>query len=287
MILTHTDAQTGGLIQFIYEEENLKGISYNGNDKTLLTIIWNRGAAQEVTVDDEVIDLNHHEAIVFNTNQTFSFQDPTSVVAWRFNRDFYCIIDHDQEVSCVGLLFYGHKSIPRISLDKEDQRRLELLFNVFLDEYSEEDDNLKTEMLRVILKRLIVKLTRSYKRQTQLEDLQDGEMNIVRQFNLMVEKNYKEYHQVQDYADLLHKSSKTISNIFSKYSKQSPLEVIHHRILVEAKRLLIYTDKTAKEIAYELGFSDIPNFSRFFKKNLQLSPLQYREEHKKTLVGKN
>lgn len=286
MILTHKDTQTAGLIQFIYDEPNLRGVSYEGTNKTLLTIVWNRGEAQQVIVDDEMIRLGKHEVIVFNTNQTFSFEQPESIVAWRFNRDFYCIIDHDQEVSCVGLLFYGHKSVPQITLDQEDQRRLELLFNVFLDEYGEEEDNLKTEMLRVILKRLIVKLTRSYKKQTQLEGLLDGEMNIVRQFNLMVEKHYKQYHQVQDYADLLHKSSKTISNIFSKYSNQSPLEVIHHRILVEAKRLLIYTDKTAKEIAYELGFSDIPNFSRFFKKNLQLSPSHYREEHKKSLAGK-
>lgn len=281
MILTHTDSQTGGLIQFLYDEGDFHEVSYDGNNNTLLTIVWNRGDAQQVNVDDFSVTLGAHEVIVFNTNQTFSFQKPESVVAWRFNRDFYCIIDHDQEVSCVGLLFYGHKEVPKIKLDSEDQRRLGLLFNVFVDEYGEEEDNLKTEMLRVILKRLIVKLTRSYKRQTQVEDMQEGDINVVRQFNLMVEKNYKKYHQVQDYADLLHKSSKTISNIFSKYSNQSPLEIIHQRLLVEAKRLLIYTDKTAKEIAYDLGFSDIPNFSRFFKKNLQLSPSQYREEYRR------
>jgi len=287
MILIHKDTHTQGMIQLVYSEKELEGVPFQGKNTSLLTIVWNRGEGQEVIVDNEWIHLGKQEMMVFNTNQNFSFSTPQSIVAWRFNRDFYCIIDHDQEVSCVGLLFYGHRKVPQIKLDAEDQRRLELLFNVFIDEYGEEEDNLKTEMLRVILKRLIVKLTRSYKRQTQLDSIPEGDMNVVRQFNLMVEKNYKQYHQVQEYANLLHKSAKTISNIFSKYSNQTPLEIIHDRILVEAKRLLIYTDKTAKEVAYELGFSDFPNFSRFFKKNLQSSPSQYREEHKKSVIGKH
>ncbi|MEM6737037.1 MAG: helix-turn-helix domain-containing protein [Bacteroidota bacterium] len=286
MVLAHTDLKTGGIILFIYDEKQFNGSSFD-KDKDLLTIVWNIGETQNVLVDDGDFFLKKHQIVVFNTNQSFSFQHPENIVAWRFNRDFYCIIDHDYEVSCVGILFFGNREVPQIQLDTRDQKKLELLFNVFVDEFEEAEDNLKTEMLRVVLKRLIVKLTRTYKKQVQFSDFGEGEIEIIRQFNLMVEQNFKQYHQVQDYADLMHKSSKTISNLFTKRSNQSPLEVIHKRILLEAKRLLIYTDKTAKEIAHELGFSDIPNFSRFFKKNTGFSPSQYRYEHKKRLTGKN
>jgi len=281
MILNHADSSTGGTIRLIYLDDEVNSQSFKEEDKNLLTILWNRGGSQEVMVDNDASELFGNGIMILNANQTFSASHPKDVVAWRFNRDFYCIIDHDAEVSCVGLLFYGHRAIPKIKLSPEDYRRLDLLFNVFLDEFSEPDDNLKTEMLRVILKRLIVKLTRIYKRQTEVDVLEDHELDLVRQYNLLVETNFKKLHQVQDYADLLHKSSKTISNLFTKYSKHSPLEIIHHRIILEAKRLLLYTDKTAKEIAYELGFSDIPNFSRFFKKNLALSPTQFREQNRK------
>ena len=287
MVFEHKDDRSEGIIRLITNEPAFSSASFHKENDTLLTIAWNKGKSQDISVDDEVISIKNDEVVVFNANQTFSFDHPEGIVAWQFNREFYCIIDHDEEVSCVGLLFYGHRSIPTILLDTEDKRKLDLLLQVFEDEYDEEADNLKTEMLRVILKRLIVKLTRTYKKQTSLDHLEDGDMNVIRRYNLLVEKNFKKLHQVQDYADLLYKSPKTISNLFSKYSEQSPLEVIHHRIMLEAKRLLLYTDKTAKEIAYELGFQDIPNFSRFYKKNAQQSPSQYRSEYKKKLIGKN
>jgi len=47
--------------------------------------------------------------------------------------------------------------------------------------------------------------------------------------------------------------------------------------MLEAKRLLIYTTKQIKEIAYEVGFEDIQTFSRFFKRNEGISPSEYKE----------
>lgn len=287
MRLEYIDPFTEGLIQLIFNEEGVSLRSFEKHDADTLTIAWNRGGAATALIDDQEIILGSNEVIILNANQSFSAADTAAMVFWRFNRKFYCVIDHDQEVSCVGLLFYGHKGVPRIVLSENDLRKLELLFNVFLEEYDEADDNLKSEMLRTMLKRLIVKLTRLYKNQVRLEMLEDVDLDAIRNFNLLVEKNFRKLHQVQDYSALLHKSPKTISNLFSKHGGKSPLEVIHDRLLLEAKRLLMYTDKTTKEIAYELGFSDIPNFSRFFKKSTQLSPSNYRSEHQLARIGKN
>lgn len=286
MTLTHSDKHTNGSFQLTYSSPDFTN-DFSIAHRSTLTIVWNRGQRQKLSADTDSISLGNSEIVVFTANQTFNLQRPEDVVIWQFNRDFYCIIDHDHEVSCAGLLFYGKKGIPLIKLSADGQRKLDLLFNVFLDEFGEEDDNLKTEMLRLLLKRLIVKLTRWYKEQYALIQLDEQSMDVVRQFNLLVEDHFRKYHQVQDYADLIHKSSKTISNLFSKYSEKSPLQIIHERILLEAKRLLLYTDKTTKEIAYEIGFQDIPNFSRFFKKNTQLAPSKYREEQQKLLNGKN
>ena len=84
-------------------------------------------------------------------------------------------------------------------------------------------------------------------------------------------------HQVQDYANLLFKSPKTLSNIFSKYSDRSPLQLIKDRIILEAKRLLMYTEMSSKEIAFELGFDDPASFSRFFKNAVKESPSAFKK----------
>ncbi|MEO9485158.1 MAG: helix-turn-helix domain-containing protein [Ekhidna sp.] len=287
MILNHTDRTIEGIMRLTYDEKTFGRNSFVESDERLLTIAWNTADDQCVFVDDEELLLKSNHVIVFSVSQSFQFEDPSGIIALQFNRDFYCIVDHDHEVSCAGLLFYGKKENPIIALDELQQEKHNLIFQVFLDEFNEEDDSLKTEMLRVVLKRLIVKLTRTYKTQENLDKLENVELDLIRQFNVLVDQHYKKYHQVQDYADLIHKSPKTISNSFSKYSDKSPLQTIHERILLEAKRLLRYTDKTTKEIAYEIGFHDIPGFSRFFKKHTQFAPSRYRENQQKVLIGKN
>ena len=102
------------------------------------------------------------------------------------------------------------------------------------------------------------------------------ESDIVRQFNYLVEKHFKEKHTVSEYADLLNKSPKTLSNLFGKFHDKSPLKLIQDRIMLEARRLLRYTEKPVSEIGYDLGFNDIQSFSRFFKKNEGNSPSDFR-----------
>lgn len=80
-----------------------------------------------------------------------------------------------------------------------------------------------------------------------------------------------------DYANLLNKSPKTLSNLFKKYGNKSPLQIIQDKKVLEARRLLYYTDKSVKEIAYEIGFEDIQTFSRFFKKIEGVSPSNFKK----------
>ena len=104
---------------------------------------------------------------------------------------------------------------------------------------------------------------------------------IIRQFFILVDTHYREKKQVQDYADMLHKSPKTLSNIFSTCKLPSPLRIIHERIEAEAKRLLLYSTKSSKEIADLLGFEDQSSFSRFFKNMTGQSTVQFRNEAEK------
>ena len=60
--------------------------------------------------------------------------------------------------------------------------------------------------------------------------------------------------------------------MFSNISSKTPLQFIHQRRSLEAKRLLQYSEKQIQEIAYDIGFEDIQAFSRFFKKIEGVSP---------------
>jgi AraC-like DNA-binding protein len=71
-------------------------------------------------------------------------------------------------------------------------------------------------------------------------------------------------HHVADYADLMTIAPKTLTHRFKRLNLPQPNEIIKNRIMLEAKRLLVHTDRTAKEIAYALGYEDTAYFSRLF-----------------------
>ncbi|WP_316845025.1 helix-turn-helix domain-containing protein [Pedobacter psychrodurus] len=241
-----------------------------------LTIAWNRGSAQQIMIDGVNYGFPGQSIIPLVVSQSFSFEKPEQIVAWQFNRNFYCVVDHDKEVSCVGFIFYGSSGNMFINLDEAHQRKIDSLLEVFADEFGT-TDNIQLDMLQMLLKRLIIIITRLAKQQyipTQI--LSDDKLDIIRNYNLLVENHYRKHHTVTFYAGELNRSAKTLSNVFALYGHQSPLTIIRERLLLEAKRLLMYTDKSAKEIAYELGYEDAAYFSGNFKKQTGYAPTDFR-----------
>jgi AraC family transcriptional activator of pobA len=278
--MTHqfTHQQTKALFRLVYEEASFDRIFYSRDRKDkLLTIAWNNGPDQQVNIDNVFYTFPANTILCLMVNETFHFQSPSTIVAWQFNREFYCIVNHDKEVSCVGFLFYGSSQKMFISINEHQQKKIIMILQMFLDEFVDLD-LIQGEMMQVLLKRLIIIVTRLAKEQYITEkELIGDKLDLVRKYNFLVETHYRKEHQVKFYAEQLFKSPKTLSNVFALYNHKSPLLVIHERILMEAKRLLFYTDKTSKEIAYYLGFEDANHFSKFFKKHTGQSPTDLKK----------
>jgi AraC-like DNA-binding protein len=151
-----------------------------------------------------------------------------------------------------------------------------MILQMLQDEFNTHD-HIQGEMMQVLLKRLIIIVTRLARDQYISEKELPGEkLDIVRKYNFLVETHYRTQHQVRFYADQLYKSPKTLSNLFALYNHKSPLLIIQDRIIQEAKRLIYYTDKTAKEIAYELGFDDAGTFGKFFKRHTSMTTSDFK-----------
>ena len=78
------------------------------------------------------------------------------------------------------------------------------------------------EMLRIILKRFIITCTRIAREKFDVDPGRENMFDVIRQFYVLVDSHFKEKKQVQDYADMLCRSPKTISNLFSLYGLSSP-----------------------------------------------------------------
>ncbi len=240
-----------------------------------LTIIWARNNDTTLLVDRQKINLKANQMVFLSNYQNIDIQSSGEFGVISFNKEFYCVIDHDSEVSCKGILFYHSTRYPIIDIPASELDRYNLLWEMF-DVEIISNDGLVLDMLRSLLKRYLIMSTRLAKKQG-LKNVTFNNINLFREFNFLVETHFKKLHKVQDYASLLHKSPKTIANVFTNIGKSTPLKIIHNRIIIEAQKLVLQGDLNINEISYALGFEDIQTFSRFFKKMNNVSPSKYKK----------
>lgn len=240
-----------------------------------LSIFWFEEDDNCFIIDSKDYVFNKNQMICLTSMHTVIVQKLGKARYVRFNSPFFCILNHDSEVGCKGILFFGSSNLPLLFPNTADLEILETVWKMIQIEMASRD-NLQLEMLQMMLKRFLILCTRIYKTQENFNAIDNKQVDIVREFNFLVEQHFKEKHSVAEYASILNKSPKTISNLFSKVSEKSPLQIIQNRIMIEVRRKLRYTDMPVSEIGYEVGYQDIQSFSRFFKKHEGVSPSEFR-----------
>ena len=102
-------------------------------------------------------------------------------------------------------------------------------------------------------------------------------------FLKILEANFRRPEGVEFYAEHLFMSARNLNLICHNILQKSVSEIIETRKLIEAKNLLINTDKTISEIGFELGYSEKAYFTNVFKKRSGQTPSEFREEMTKLI----
>lgn len=241
------------------------------------TIYWIKEGKGAYNIDFKQYMFEDNVLFFLSPNQVFTVDSEKIKTAYKlsFVRDFYCIQTHDAEVACNGVLFNNIYETPFVKPCKKDTAKLNFILESLIDEF-QQSETAQYDMLQSYLKQFIVSAVRVKKENDEVKT--DTETRLFKDFSTLVEQNFKKLHAVTDYAYRLGVSPKSITKHFQKLGTKTPSDFIKNRILLEAKRLLIYTDKSVKEIAFELGFNDPAYFTRFFKKAIQKSPLQFKKD---------
>ncbi|MDN5203658.1 helix-turn-helix domain-containing protein [Fulvivirgaceae bacterium BMA10] len=281
-LLRYEDPTLGSYIGLLPFRNELLIEQQNGS-VTHYTIIWIRACKYCVLdIDFEEVHIKRDAIVFLSPYQRLNIKKgfPDSGVSICFNHSF-CTELHREEAPCNGLLFNG--TLPSVihNPDNKLEPELDLLIKIMEREFKKKDE-MQEEMLRILLKQMVIHCTRSAKNVwKQKYSLNNTSLNTVRQFSALVEQHFREKRKVSDYATLLNKSAKTISNLFHTQSSKSPKAVIRDRIILESKRLLIHSNKSVKEIAHELGFENPADFSRYFTNATGLSPQYFRNHIEK------
>lgn len=245
-------------------------------------VLWKKGIV-EVKADVSVYQVKEQSVLFFSPYQPFQFttlhEEEIELSVINFHPDFFCILKHQKEVSCNGVLFNNLYEPPFVSLTDEQAIPLLILLEQMHNELKQ-DALAQHDLLLSYLKIFLIHTTR-YKALAQdnagVQIEQLPERDILQQLKKAIEQDFVKEHSPSYYAEKLHISPKSLGKLSKKHFNRTLSELIQERLMMEAKRELYLTDKSVKEIAYALGFEDEYYFSRLFKKNTDTSPIQYRK----------
>jgi len=276
---TIVNKQNGNLAFKLFhfnDNNSFDHLSYNN----FYTVIWVKEGNGLLKVDFNEYLFNNNSVFAFAPYQPFMFSvDKTfSGVAIQFHSDFYCIHKISQETNTDKLVFNNIYQRPFINIDEVTATKLDGLIAQFKDEFSE-SSNGEYKLLVPTLIIFLVTIARKKSEEKQEEPtfIETNTPFILRKLKTTIEENYREKHSAADYAALLNISPNALARLVKLHFNKTLTNLINERIIIEAKRELYLTNKSIKEISWELGYNDEHYFSRFFKTNTDISPQMYRD----------
>lgn len=173
------------------------------------------------------------------------------------------------------LLLLNPLNNPVLTFDASSLERVKALFQTLQQLLANRQANM--DLVLAHLNTLLTEFNHTYFTNNERQE-QEGNLSKFIDFKRMVEEEFMEQPAVQTLAARLSLTTNGLYNIVKQYAGVSPKEFMTNRLIIEAQRKLYYAETTAKELAYELGFSDPGYFSRLFKKSTGKSITQFVKE---------
>jgi YesN/AraC family two-component response regulator len=276
---TLVNKQTGNLAFKLFSFEDNSYFDHLQRNN-YYSLIWVKEGTGKLKTDFSEYSFGPNSLFSFTPYQPFMFLSTLiKGIAIYFHSDFFCIHKHETEVTCNGIIFNNVYQMPFVRVDEVLQTTL----NKLIEQIKSEMQNpglAQYELLISYMKIFLISASRSKIEQLP-EDIKSKKGNkepvILQHLKDSIEKDFKSKHTPNDYAVSLNISPNALAKITKKHFNKTLTNLIAERIIIEAKRELYLTNKSVKQIAFELGYDDEYYFSRFFKKNTDISPQVYRE----------
>lgn len=193
------------------------------------------------------------------------------------------LFSHSLHSAIKKYAFFDYEANEALHLSPKEEETLWDLFNKIKGEYYNNQDEYSKDIMLTHIDSILKYSQRFYKRQFISRTILSG--TIITKFTDILNAYFesgklqkKGLPTVKLMASELSMSTRYLSDLLKQETGKTALEHIHIALVTEAKNLLISTGKTVAETAYELGFENPPYFSRLFKKEVGLTPTEYREQ---------
>ena len=237
----------------------------------ILVITRGRGVHE---VDFQKIAFSEHTVIPVAQGQVQRFENNPNVEGYAiaFTPDF--LVKEDLDYSYLyDFTIFMHAIRPISSIANQ-------AIYTFIDEMMAEQQKGSafntSEYQRNLLKNFLIQIERNKRERS--DNICNDSLELFLRFRKLVDKNIHYKVRVAAFCDQLNVSPKQLNRSLKQYNTTAK-QYIEDRILLEIKRLLVYSTLSIKEIAYQIGFEDPTNFTKYFKSRLDILPTDYRKQY--------
>lgn len=227
------------------------------------------------TIDEVPFEVKPNSLHFISPNHVHHLElhSKTTGFVCMFKEELFFIHDESAKFIEEITLFSNWNRNPVMDILEADFNELKSILTSIQYEF----DQKKIRKNEIILMQLKVFLMKSSRLAGDILDVKKNKKNLILNFLGLVEELYNKNTPVSSYAEKLKITTTYLNRLVNEVYGKSVSEFINERIALEAKRIIRLSEKSVKEISFELGFEDPSYFSRFFKKHVNLTPNQYRK----------
>jgi AraC family transcriptional activator of pobA len=244
----------------------------------LFQLLYLKGGTAKIRLDDRYHEMQAGQILMVPQMCIHGFRFARNAIGYVVTLAYPLIHKISQPVGG-GLITLTSPRIHRLGDDPESGY-IDIAFSTLDREYKR-NARYRNLFIESLLGTILVWLSRHSldRAPDHAQDAGRGEGHFGH-FCHLIEECYAKHYSVAYYAKRIGITAAHLNVLCRQAVDRSALELIHERVLLEAKRNLVYTSMTISVVSYSLGFPDPAYFTRFFKRQTGLSPKEFRLQAK-------
>lgn len=241
------------------------------------SIFWIQRGTAEYLVDFEPVQVKANSFLFVNKDRVKALDQKSEHDGkiLLFTDDFFARSEEDTRYLHSTILFNDFHGIPVTKIEATPS--LQTIFREIEAELTGESDTLQPPIVHSLLRGLLLMAERESRKQGFVEMGKGADFDYTVLFRDLLEMNFKVMKSVGGFAEKLHVSEKRLTTATTKTLGKSPKIIIDERVMLEAKRILLHTNLSIKEVGFDLGFEDPTYFIKYFRKHTGKTPIEFRE----------
>lgn len=245
-----------------------------------VTVIFTKGTGTH-EIDFQKYDVSEGSLFFLSPGQVHSWElsPDTDGYIFFFSQPYYEMHYVNQKLK--NFPFFNSPSFPRkLQLQSTELEVMIRLFEAIQNEHQSQNVMKQSFILSLISQIYIQSVREFSKGDEKTSATSVSYFKHYQDFENLLEESFTSQKSISFYASQLNISAKHLNRITQTVMQKTASEIITERVILEAKRMLIYLDEGLVEIAFRLGYEEYSYFARMFRKNTGITPSQFIKNHK-------